>query len=258
PGVTAAAAKDTLLAQYNDLDSVERQIEANKGQIAALIVEPVAGNMGCIPPKEGFLEGLREICSREEIVLIFDEVMTGFRLAPGGAQEYYGVTADLVTLGKIIGGGMPVGAFGGKREIMDSLAPVGPVYQAGTLSGNPIAMISGLTTLRYLDEHPEVYEQISAFGERLAKGLAKIFAGTPHQINQVGSMISIHFCEAPVVDFSSAQAGDNDTFKRFFHHMLDSGVYLPPSAYESWFLCQALTEGQIEHLLSAAQAFAAQ
>ncbi|MEL7532022.1 MAG: glutamate-1-semialdehyde 2,1-aminomutase [Bacteroidota bacterium] len=254
PGVPQNSANNTLIAQYNDLDSVQQLIEANPGQISALIVEPVAGNMGCIPPQAGFLAGLRELCTGDGIVLIFDEVMTGFRLAAGGAQERFGVTADLVTLGKIIGGGMPVGAFAGKAVIMNHLAPDGPVYQAGTLSGNPIAMISGLTTLRHLADNPQLYQQLEAKGTLLKNELAEILRDIPHQINQLGSMISVHFCEDPVMDYASAKAGNNDRFRAFFHQMLARGIYLPPSAFESWFFSIALTDQHIATTLAAAKA----
>ena len=256
PGVTQGTAANTLLATYNDLDSVERLVRAHKGEIAALIVEPVAGNMGCIPPVNGFLEGLRAMCSKEGIILIFDEVMTGFRLAPGGAQERFGVTADLVTMGKIIGGGMPVGAFGGSKEIMSAIAPLGPVYQAGTLSGNPVAMTSGLKTLSYLRDHPEVYQQLEEKGSYLANGLKDILQNIPHRINQVGSMISLHFTMTPVVDFASARTGDNEYFRKFYHHMLKHGIYLPPSAYESWFFSMALTQRQMDLTLEAVNSWA--
>ncbi|MEL7530517.1 MAG: glutamate-1-semialdehyde 2,1-aminomutase [Bacteroidota bacterium] len=254
PGVPSNSASNTLIAQYNDLASVEQLVQANPGQIAALIIEPVAGNMGCIPPQAGFLEGVREICTRAGILLIFDEVMTGFRLAAGGAQERLGVTADLVTLGKIIGGGMPVGAFAGGAEIMETLAPNGPVYQAGTLSGNPIAMISGLTTLQYLAQNPTIYQTLDQKGAKLKRELGEILSEIPHQINQLGSMISVHFCEDPVKDYESAKAGNNDRFRAFFHQMLSRGIYLPPSAFESWFFSIALTDQHIETTLAAAKA----
>ncbi len=254
PGVTANIARDTLLADYNDLAQVERVVSAYRGEVAAIIIEPVAGNMGCVLPAPGFLEGLRAICDEEEIVLIFDEVMTGFRLAPGGAQERLGIQADLVTLGKVIGAGLPVGAYGGKQAIMDYVSPVGPVYQAGTLSGNPIAMVSGYTLLKHLKEKPEVYERLDKKGERLAKGLAKVLneAGVTHQINQLGSMISVHFTDEPVTDFASAGKGDNEHFRKFFHGMLERGFYLPPSAYESWFLSDAISYKMIDQAVAAA------
>lgn len=255
PGVTPGTAQDTLLAPYNDLEAVADLIKQHPGEIAALILEPVAGNMGCIPPLPGYLEGLRELCTQEGIVLIFDEVMTGFRLAPGGAQEYLGIDADLVTLGKIIGAGMPVGAYGGRKEIMDQVAPVGPVYQAGTLSGNPIAMISGLTLLRELQNNPAIYQDLDKTCASLAIGLKDICeeAGIPHQINRAGSMISLHFNEETVTDLDTSAAGNHEYFKQFFHDLLAAGVYLPPSPYESWFLSHALSEEDINHTLAAAR-----
>lgn len=255
PGVTKGTAKDTLLAEYNDLESVKQLVEANKGEIAALIIEPIPGNMGCILPESGFIEGLREICTHEGIILIFDEVMTGFRLGFGGAQEALGIEADLVTYGKVIGAGMPVGAYAGKAEIMEYVAPNGPVYQAGTLSGNPIAMVAGFTLLTYLKEHPEVYSNLANKCERIHKGLEDALQTTdlPWTINRKGSMISLHFTNEAVRDFDSAGKGANDYFKQFFHGMLDRGVYLPPSAYESWFLNEALTDEDIEATINAAK-----
>lgn len=255
PGVTEGTAKDTLLAEYNDLESVKTLVKANKGEIAALIIEPIPGNMGCILPEPGFIEGLRQICTEENIILIFDEVMTGFRLGFGGAQEALGVEADLITYGKVIGAGMPVGAYAGKAEIMEYVAPNGPVYQAGTLSGNPIAMVAGFTLLKYLKEHPEVYSSLAAKCEKIHHGLEAALKETnlPYTINRRGSMISLHFTNEKVRDFDSAQTGANDYFKQFFHGMLKRGVYLPPSAYESWFLNEALSEGDIEKTLKAAR-----
>lgn len=256
PGVTKGTSRDTLLARFNDVDHVAALLQEHQGEVAAIIVEPVAGNMGCIPPKEGFLEGLRTLCDQTGVLLIFDEVMTGFRLAPGGAQERFSVTADLVTMGKIIGGGMPVGAYGGRADIMGSVAPAGPVYQAGTLSGNPIAMISGYTQLKALQDDPGIYQRLEERGKVLAQGLDTLLqsSGLPYQLNQLGSMISVHFCEDPVIDFESAANGNNDWFKQFFHGMLNRGVYLPPSAFESWFLCDALTDEHIQQTFQAAQA----
>jgi glutamate-1-semialdehyde 2,1-aminomutase len=254
PGVTKGTAKDTLLARYNDLDHVQELIMQNEGEIAAIIIEPVAGNMGCIPPNPGFLQGLRKLCSEHGILLIFDEVMTGFRLAKGGAQEKYGVTADIVTFGKIIGGGLPVGAFAAREEIMHYLAPEGPVYQAGTLSGNPLAMAAGLAMLSELNDHPDLYNSIDQKTEYLHNGLETTFSnqGIPVIINRVGSMISVHFTENPVVDFdSAAAAAQGESFNRFFHGMLKNGVYLPPSAYESWFICDALTNADIDRTIDA-------
>ncbi len=242
PGIPAGVSNDTLTAPYNDLASVVQLVAENKNQIAAIIVEPVAGNMGCIIPKTGFLEGLRELCDEENIVLIFDEVMTGFRLSAGGAQERLGVAADLVTYGKVIGGGMPVGAFGGKREIMEHIAPIGNVYQAGTLSGNPIAMIAGYTTLKELKNNPEIYLSLEAKTTYLRKGIDEVLKKStlPFVINQFGSMISIHFSDKPVTNFEEASQCDIALFNELFHFMLQHGVYLPPSAYESWFLNDAL------------------
>jgi glutamate-1-semialdehyde 2,1-aminomutase len=243
PGVTAGVANDTLTAPYNDMDAVEKLIKKNKGEIAAIIIEPVAGNMGCIIPEPGFLEGLRLLCTNENIVLIFDEVMTGFRLAPGGAQERMQVDADLVTYGKVIGAGLPVGAFGGRREIMEHIAPLGNVYQAGTLSGNPLAMVAGFTLLSDLKNKPSIYQELDEKTIYLKAGLDNALraSGFPYVINQLGSMISVHFSEKPVTDFASAAAANNVMFNQFFHTMLKRGFYLPPSAYESWFLNNALT-----------------
>jgi glutamate-1-semialdehyde 2,1-aminomutase len=243
PGVTAGVSADTLTAPYNDLGTVEQLLIQNNGTVAAIIVEPVAGNMGCIIPAPGFLEGLRNLCNLHNVVLIFDEVMTGFRLAPGGAQEKLGINADLVTYGKVIGGGLPVGAFGGKREIMEHIAPLGSVYQAGTLSGNPIAMIAGYTTLKYLRNNPEVYEELDAKTTYLKDGITEVLSarGSNYRVNQFGSMISVHFTENDVIDFATASTCDIPKFNRMFHFLLDKGIYLPPSAYESWFLNNALS-----------------
>jgi glutamate-1-semialdehyde 2,1-aminomutase len=253
PGVTKGTAKDTLLAPYNDLHAIETLVAANKDQIAAIILEPVPGNMGLVLPKEGYLQGLRKICDREGIVLIFDEVMTGFRLAKGGAQERLGVIPDMTTLGKIIGGGMPVGAYGGKREIMDCVSPAGPVYQAGTLSGNPIAMAAGLEMLHYLDAHPEVYQQLEKIGEALVGGfrhtLEKFNLG--YTINHIGSMYSLFFTNEEVTDFTSAKTSDTVKFGKYFQSMLQQGVYLAPSQYESLFLSTALTDDLISEVVSA-------
>lgn len=255
PGVTSASSADTLTCAYNDLDGVKQLAAQHKGEIAAIILEPVAGNMGCILPQPGFVEGLRTLCDAENIVLIFDEVMTGFRLAAGGAQNVLNVQADLVTFGKVIGAGMPVGAFGGKREIMECIAPVGNVYQAGTLSGNPIAMIAGLTLLKELKERPDIYKELEAKTTYLHEGLKHVLqaAGIPFIINQKGSMISLHFSEKPVVDFASASHADIGRFNRFFHLMLERGIYLPPSAFESWFLNNALTTEDMDKTIRAAK-----
>lgn len=253
PGVTAGVSADTLTAAYNDLEAVQQLAAEHKGEIAAIIIEPVAGNMGCIIPQKGFLEGLRQLCNEEGIVLIFDEVMTGFRLAPGGAQERLKIDADLVTYGKVIGAGMPVGAFGGRMEIMKHIAPLGNVYQAGTLSGNPLAMIAGFTLLTHLKKNPSVYTELEEKSNYLEKGLEKIFrdCNTPFVINHLGSMISIHFSEKPVTDFSSAAAANNALFNKFFHAMLNRGIYLPPSAFETWFLSNALSYEDLETTLKA-------
>jgi glutamate-1-semialdehyde 2,1-aminomutase len=253
PGVTAGVANDTLTAPYNDIDAVKQQVEQHKGEIAAIIVEPVAGNMGCILPQPGFLEGLRKICTEESIVFIFDEVMTGFRLAKGGAQERLGIDADLVTYGKVIGAGMPVGAFGGKLEIMNHIAPLGNVYQAGTLSGNPLAMIAGFTLLTHLKNNPSIYKELEEKGNHLEKGLHNVLkaSGIPYVINHLGSMISIHFSNKPVIDFASASTAKNNLFNTLFHKMLDRGIYLPPSAFESWFLSNALTYEDLDQTIDA-------
>ena len=253
PGVTQGTAKDTLLATYNNVDSVTQLFKANPDEIAAIIIEPVAGNMGCIPPEAGFLESLRYLCDQNGAVLIFDEVMTGFRLAPGGAQQLLGVDADIVTYGKVIGGGLPVGAFAARDEIMNVLAPVGPVYQAGTLSGNPLAMAAGLAMLTALHDKPEVFDRLAEKTAYLHQGMENILAKSriDYQINRFGSMISLHFTDIPVKDFASAAKGDNQTFKKFFHGMLKRGVYLPPSAFESYFLNDATSYKDLDTTLAA-------
>ena len=255
PGITAGVANDTLTCAYNDLEAVKALVAENVNEIAAIIVEPVAGNMGCILPAEGFLEGLRKICDDNNILLIFDEVMTGFRLARGGVQEKLKVNADLVTYGKVIGAGLPVGAFGGKRHIMEVVAPLGNVYQAGTLSGNPIAMIAGFTLLSILNNQPEILEELDAKTQYLKEGLDRVLqaSGTPYVINHLGSMLSIHFSDKPVTDFASAAAANNELFKHFFHAMLRRGVYLPPSAFESWFLNNALTYADLDATIKATE-----
>src|SRR5215207_5268993 len=255
PGVTSGVSADTLTASFNNLKTVQQLATTHKGEIAAIIIEPVAGNMGCILPVAGFLEGLRKLCTEEGIVFIFDEVMTGFRLAPGGAQERLHIDADLVTYGKVIGAGMPVGAFGGKKEIMQHISPLGQVYQAGTLSGNPLAMIAGYTLLYHLKNTPGVYQELEEKANYLKAGLQKALrpAKTPFVINQLGSMISIHFSTKPVIDFASAAAADNALFNRFFHAMLDRGIYLPPSAFETWFLSTALTKEDLDTTIQAAE-----
>jgi glutamate-1-semialdehyde 2,1-aminomutase len=257
PGVTAGVSNDTLTCAYNDIEAVKELVAANKNEIAALIIEPVAGNMGCILPVPGFLESLRKICTEENIVFIFDEVMTGFRLSAGGAQQRLGIDADLVTYGKVIGAGMPVGAFGGKKEIMQSIAPLGKVYQAGTLSGNPIAMIAGYTLLNILKNQPALYTELDEKTAYLHKGLDEAFSASsiPYVINRIGSMISVHFSDHPVTDFESAASANNQVFNQYFHHMLDNGVYLPPSAYESWFLNNALSYADLNRTIDLTRAF---
>lgn len=253
PGVTAGTAKDTLLARYNDLDNVAQLIEANKNEIAAIIVEPVAGNMGCIPPKEGFLQGLRALCTANNILLIFDEVMTGFRLAKGGVQELFNIKADIVCFGKVIGGGLPVGAFAAREEIMNYLAPLGPVYQAGTLSGNPLAMAAGLAMLKALNEDAAIFQRLEEKTAYLEKGIRAVLQENKivFTINRVGSMISVHFDPSPVFDFKSASKGDNETFKKFFHGLLKEGIYIAPSAYETWFITDALTYDDLDFTIRA-------
>ena len=258
PGVTKGTAKDTLLAAYNDLESVKALFDANTNEIAAVIIEPVAGNMGCIPPAEGFLEGLRALCSEHGTLLIFDEVMTGFRLAKGGAQELYGVTADIVCFGKVIGGGLPVGAFAAREVIMNQLAPLGPVYQAGTLSGNPLAMAAGYEMLKALHADAAIYDRLAEKTAYLEQGIANALtaANVVHTINRVGSMISVHFDANPVFDFATAKNGDNETFKKFFHGLLKRGVYIAPSAYETWFITDALTYADLDFTINAVAATA--
>jgi glutamate-1-semialdehyde 2,1-aminomutase len=253
PGVTQGTAKDTLLATYNDLENVKMILESNPGEVAAIIIEPVAGNMGCIPPQEGFLQGLRSLCDEHGALLIFDEVMTGFRLARGGAQELFGVNADLVTFGKVIGGGLPVGAFAGRAEIMDYLAPVGPVYQAGTLSGNPLAMAAGLTMLQEIERDKNLFKRLDEKTAYLEKGIRKVLEKKqiPFTINRIGSMISVFFDIREVVDFDTAGYGNNETFKKFFHGLLANGVYIAPSSYETWFITDALTYDDLDFTIGA-------
>ena len=251
PGVTPSSAKDTLIADYNNIEQVSSLFELNKNEIAAVILEPIAGNMGCVLPQENFIKELKEHCYDNGALLIFDEVMTGFRLALGGAQEVLSIDADLVTYGKVIGGGLPVGAFGGRAEIMDYLAPEGPVYQAGTLSGNPIAMSAGYAMLNHLKENPNVFISLQDKTTYLANGINKILQqiSIPYQLNKMGSMISLHFTDEPVVDFKTSQKGDNEYFKRYFHAMLANGVYLPPSAYESYFLNDAISYEDLDYTI---------
>ena len=254
-GVPEGATQDTLIAEYNDLESVASHFQREGDKIAAIIVEPVAGNMGCIPPEKGFLEGLRTLCSEYGAVLILDEVMTGFRLAPGGAAGRLGIKPDMVTFGKVIGGGMPVGAFGGKAEIMNVLAPNGPVYQAGTLSGNPIATASGIATLTCLKNNPEIYSKIDATTAKIEGILKARFSKKEATINRLGSMISIHFGTARVANYTDATNAQNDRFNRLFHHLLKAGVYLPPSAFESWFISNAVNEEDLLKLGAGLESF---
>lgn len=253
PGVTPATAADTLIARYNDIDSVARLFEKHKREIAAVIVEPVAGNMGCVPPDPGFLEGLRSLCDVAHTVLIFDEVMTGFRVAPGGAQQRYGITPDLTTLGKIIGGGLPVGAYGGKRAIMNQVAPAGPVYQAGTLSGNPLAMVAGLTTLRRLQDRPELYDTLELRSKRLADGIARGAdeARVPLTLNRVGSMLSFFALPGPVRSWDDVAGVDRDQFARLFQALLQRGISIAPSPFEAMFVSLAHTEATIDATVAA-------
>jgi glutamate-1-semialdehyde 2,1-aminomutase len=254
PGITPGVAQDTLTAPFNNLPAVEKIAKQYAGEIAAIIVEPVAGNMGCIPPEKGFLESLRTLCDKENIVLIFDEVMTGFRLAPGGAQEKLGIRADLITYGKVIGGGLPVGAFGGRKEIMEHIAPLGNVYQAGTLSGNPLAMVAGITTLKILRDNPSIYTELEEKTRYLHAGLEEVLKkkNIPFVINRFGSMISIHFTDRPVKDFETSSGSSTEIFNRFFHGMLREGIYLPPSAFESWFLNNAISTRDLDETIDAA------
>ena len=254
PGVPKAVAEDTLLARYNDLPSVERLVDAHRDQIAALIVEPIAGNMGVVPPREGFLEGLRAICDRHGILLVFDEVISGFRAAAGGAQQLFGVRPDLTCLGKIIGGGLPVGAYGGRADVMDLVAPAGPVYQAGTLSGNPLAMTAGLWSLEELS--PKLYRHLAKLGAHLADGLARAAreAGVPLQVNAFGSLVTPFFTSEPVRDLQGAMKADTAAYGKFFRGMLARGVYPPPSQFEAWFLSGAHTGQDVEKTVKAARA----
>jgi glutamate-1-semialdehyde 2,1-aminomutase len=253
-GVSGEVAAFTLTASYNDLDSVSDLLDANPGQVAAVIVEPVAANMGVVPPRGGFLSGLRELCSKHGTLLIFDEVITGFRLSVGGASEFYGVRPDLFAFGKIIGGGMPVGAFGGSAELMSYVAPLGAVYQAGTLSGNPVAMAAGLAQLRYLNEHREVYAQIDGYAAGLASGLTEIANGKA-TVNRVGSLLTVFFTARNVDSYSAAKSSDTDSYGKFFHSMLNRGIYLPPSQFEAWFVGAAHGDSELDATLSAASSY---
>ena len=253
PGVTKGTAKDTLLAPYNNLEAVSKLFNEYPEEIAAIIIEPVAGNMGCISPAYSFLEGLRSLCDQNNALLIFDEVMTGFRLAKGGAQELLGIKADIVTFGKVLGGGLPVGAFAAKNEIMSHLAPEGPVYQAGTLSGNPLAMAAGLAMLTALNEDATIFDRLATKTKYLHEGLTSVLEkeNIPHKINRVGSMISLHFTDKEVFDFETAAKGNNQHFNNYFHGMLKEGIYLPPSAFESYFLNDALSIEDIDFTIEA-------
>lgn len=257
PGVTSGTAKDTLLARYNDWEQVQDIFRHNQGEIAAVIIEPVAGNMGCVLPENNFLQNLRQICDENGTLLIFDEVMTGFRLAFGGAQEVFNVKADLVTYGKVIGGGMPVGAFGGRNEIMDHLAPKGAVYQAGTLSGNPLAMRAGLTTLELIKNDSSFFERINKTTETLDFEIGKILneKGIQHRINRKGSMMSVFFHISSVANFDEAANANHALFNNFFHHLLANGIYLPPSGYETWFISDAIKEAEVDRTLEVIRNF---
>ncbi len=255
PGVTEGVANDTLIARFNDLDHVRDLVTSYIGKVAAIILEPVTGNMGVIRPTPGFLEGLRALCDEAGILLIFDEVMTGFRLTYRGAQGLLDIMPDITCLGKIIGGGMPVGAYGGKKEIMEYVSPAGPVYQAGTLSGNPLAMNAGFATLNYLKSHPEIYDKVARSTEKLASGMAKIFTqkGIPYQIGRVGSMFTLFFNPNPVENFDDAKACDTEAFGRFFRNMLENGVYMPPSQFEAMFISQSVEEKEVTLFLEACE-----
>ncbi|HEV8591148.1 MAG TPA: glutamate-1-semialdehyde 2,1-aminomutase [Pyrinomonadaceae bacterium] len=253
PGVTQSTARDTLTARYNDIGSVDRLVEENRGAIAAVFIEAVGGNMGCVPAAKEFLVELRQVCDDEGILLIFDEVMTGFRIARGGAQELYGITPDLTTFGKVIGGGLPIGAYGGRAEIMNMIAPAGPVYQAGTFSGNPLAMAAGIETLCVIDENPEFYSKLESASARLANGIGAMLAdqGLDYTINRVGSMLTMFFTDSEVTDYDTAMKSDTEKFARFFGAMLENGVYLPPSQFEAMFVSDAHTEEDIDKTLRA-------
>lgn len=255
PGVTNGTAKDTLIAQYNNLKSVENIIKSNENEISCIILEPIAGNMGCIPPMDGFLKGLRNLCNEHNILLIFDEVMTGFRVAKGGAQELYGISADIVCFGKIIGGGLPVGAFASTNNIMSYLSPNGPIYQAGTLSGNPLAMAAGFCMLNAIDNDPKLYQRLDEKANYLDIGISEILKrkGVKFSTNRVGSMFSIHFIDDNVIDFDSAKKADNRFFPIFFHEMLKNGIYIAPSSYESWFLSDALTYKDLDKTINVVE-----
>jgi len=253
PGVTKGTAQDTLIAPFNDLRAVETLIDKNPGEIAAIILEPVVGNMGCVLPGKGYLKGLRDLCTKNDIVLIFDEVMTGFRLALGGAQELYDVKPDMTTLGKIIGGGLPVGAYGGKGEIMDTVSPAGPVYQAGTLSGNPLAMAAGLAMLKYLQHEKDFYKNLNRVSLKLVEGMKNEIAkaGLKCTVNAAGSMFTLFFTDKEVTDFNSAKTSDTALFAKYFQSMLDKGIYLAPSQFEALFVSAAIDDAIVDQILSA-------
>ncbi|WP_276369635.1 glutamate-1-semialdehyde 2,1-aminomutase [Chryseolinea sp. H1M3-3] len=255
PGVTSGTAKDTLIAPFNNLQAIEEIIARNENEIAAIILEPVVGNMGTVIPQSGYLHGLRKLCDRHSIILIFDEVMTGFRLSLGGAQELYGVKPDMTTLGKIIGGGLPVGAYGGRKEIMESISPVGPIYQAGTLSGNPLAMAAGLAMLTYLKQNPDVYQQLNSQTTKLVTGIKQQYEeqGFNYTINQVGSMFTLFFTDQPVFDFESAKTADTTRFASYFQGMLHEGIYLAPSQFEAMFISTAINDSIIDRILQASK-----
>ncbi|HVE56650.1 MAG TPA: glutamate-1-semialdehyde 2,1-aminomutase, partial [Pyrinomonadaceae bacterium] len=253
PGVTKSTARDTLNAKYNDIQSVYDLVEQNKNEIAAVFIEPVGGNMGCVPADSEFLQKLRDVCTSENIILIFDEVMTGFRLAKGGAQELYGVAPDLTTFGKIIGGGLPVGAYGGRAEIMKMIAPSGAVYQAGTLSGNPLAMTAGLETLKIIDETPDFYARLEEKSKYLADGIENVLreANLHYTINRTGSMLTLFFTDQKVTDFDSAKTSDTQKFAKYFNSMLENGIYLPPSQFEACFVSIAHTQTDLDETIKA-------
>jgi len=253
PGVTRSTAKDTLNARYNDIASVEKLVQENRGEIGAVFIEPVAGNMGCVPSDAEFLRSLKELCASEKILLIFDEVMSGFRVAKGGAQELYGISPDLTTFGKVIGGGLPVGAYGGRHEIMEMIAPSGPVYQAGTLSGNPLAMAAGIETLKIIDEDEGFYEKLEETSKSLELGIrdATAEAGVDYTLNRSGSMFTLFFTEEPVTDFDSAKKSDAAKFARYFSAMVDQGIYLPPSQFEVCFVSSAHKKEDLDRTINA-------
>jgi glutamate-1-semialdehyde 2,1-aminomutase len=253
-GVTAGTVSDTIVAPYNDVPAVERVLAEHGADLAAVIVEPVAGNMGCVAPAPGYLEALRALTARAGALLVFDEVITGFRVAAGGAQQLYGVTPDLTCLGKVIGGGLPAAAYGGRAEVMDQVAPLGPVYQAGTLSGNPLAMAAGAAMLEAVEKEGGPYARLEALGARLEKGLREgaRAASVPVTLNRVGSLLTLFFCEGPVADYASAKRSDTARFGRFFHAMLDRGFMLPPAQFEAWFVSAAHTEADVDRTVEAA------